>query len=103
MSEKKINYYEATEAFGTMLDGEQITVHAGEYVPAGHPLLKRRMDHFKPVESFGRFDAPGRSPSRKKAKAKKAKAKKAEPKVEPKAEPKVEQATAAPGEQRGDR
>jgi hypothetical protein len=78
MPKKKIEYYEATEAFGTMLDGEQITVHAGELVPAGHPLLKRRMDHFKPVSSFGRFDVPVAAE-----------------------EPEVEQATSEPGEKRG--
>jgi hypothetical protein len=39
-----------------MFDGEQLSVAAGEYVRAGHPLLKRREDHFEPVESFGRFD-----------------------------------------------
>jgi hypothetical protein len=66
----KPSYYRAKESFVTMYDGEQLSVPAGEIVRAGHPLLKRREDHFEPVESFGRFD--------------------------------VEQATAAPGEKRGE-
>jgi hypothetical protein len=39
-----------------MYEGEQITIPAGEIVRAGHPLLRGRMEHFEPVESFGRFD-----------------------------------------------
>ena len=53
---KKPDYYRAKESFVTMYDGEQVSVAAGEYVRAGHPILKRREDHFVPVESFGRFD-----------------------------------------------
>lgn len=70
MAKKKAEYYRAKESFVTMYDGEQTSVAAGEIVRAGHPLLKRREEHFEPVESFGRFD--------------------------------VEQATAAPGEKRGE-
>jgi hypothetical protein len=68
----KPKYYKAKEGFVTMYDGEQVSVPAGEIVSAGHPILKRREDHFVPVESFGRFDSDG-----------------------------VEQATKAPGEKRG--
>lgn len=71
MPNKKPDYYRAKEGFVTMFDGEQISVAAGEIVRAGHPLLKRREEHFVPVENFGRFD--------------------------------VEQATAAPGEKRGEK
>lgn len=72
---KKSDYFKAREAFGVMFEGEQITVPAGEIVPAGHPLLKGRGELFEPVVSFGRFDTAER--------------------------PEVEQATAAPGEKRG--
>jgi hypothetical protein len=67
---KKPEFYRAKESFGTMFKGEQISVAAGEFVRAGHPILKRREEHFEPVDNFGRFD--------------------------------VEQATAAPGEKRGE-
>jgi len=68
----KPQYYRAKEGFGTIFEGEQIHVAAGELVRAGHPILKRREDLFEPVENFGRFDV----------------------------RPEVEQATAAPGEKR---
>ena len=71
---KKVSYYRAKESFVTMFNDEQVSVAAGEIVPAGHPLLKRREDHFEPVENWGRWD------------------------LEP--APGVEQATAAPGEKR---
>jgi hypothetical protein len=67
---KKPEFYRAKESFVTMFKGEQISVAAGEFVRAGHPILKRREEHFEPVDNFGRFD--------------------------------VEQATAAPGEKRGE-
>ena len=56
MAKQKPSYFRAKESFVTMYDGEQISVPAGEIVRAGHPLLKRREDHFEPVDSFGRFD-----------------------------------------------
>jgi hypothetical protein len=56
MPKKKPDFYRAKESFVTMFEGEQISVAAGEFVRAGHSLLKRREDHFEPVESFGRFD-----------------------------------------------
>jgi hypothetical protein len=67
-------YYRARHAFGVMFKGEQITVAAGEYLPADHELVKQLGkagvdEHLEPATSFGRFD--------------------------------VEQATAAPGEKRG--
>jgi hypothetical protein len=69
---KKVERYRAKHAFGVMYEGEHITIPEGEIVRAGHPLLKGRDEHFEPVESFGRFDVD------------------------------VEQATAAPGEKRGE-
>ena len=68
-------YYRVKQAFGVQYGGEMITLSAGEYVPAGHPLLKQLgkasvAEHFEEATSFGRWD--------------------------------VEQATAAPGEKRGD-
>lgn len=51
-----VKYFKAKHAFGVNLDGEQITVAAGEIVRDGHPLLKGRAEHFEPVTSFGRFD-----------------------------------------------
>ena len=71
MAKAKPNYYRAKEGFGAMVDGELVHVAAGEIVSQGHPIMKRREDHFEPVENFGRFD--------------------------------VEQATAAPGEKRGEK
>ena len=73
---KKSDYYKARHAFGVMYDGEQITVHADEIVPANSKLLKQFSaaaiaEHFAPVTSFGRWD--------------------------------VETATAAPGEKRGEK
>lgn len=53
---KKIERYQAKEAFGVTLDGEPIVVNAGEIVRAGHPILKGRENLFEKVESFGRFD-----------------------------------------------
>ena len=70
---KKPERYRAKHAFGVMYEGEQITVPAGEIVRAGHPILDGREEHFEPVESFGRYDVD------------------------------VEQATAAPGEKRGEK
>ncbi len=72
---KKPEYFRVKHAFGVMYQGEQITLGAGEYIPAGHDLLKQLGDeaveeHFEPVTGFGRWD--------------------------------VEQATAAPGEKRGE-
>lgn len=56
-------------------DGAIDHVHIGEIVPAGHPVLKNRDWAFEPLSTHGggRFDKPD-----------------------------VEQATAAPGEKRGD-
>jgi hypothetical protein len=51
-----VQRFRAKYAFGVMYEGEHITVPEGEIVRAGHPLLKGRMEHFEPVESFGRFD-----------------------------------------------
>lgn len=73
MPRKKPDYYRAKEGFVTVFEGDQISVAAGELVRAGHPLLKRREELFAPVEDFGRFDRA-----------------------------EVEQATAAPGEKRGE-
>lgn len=70
----KADYLRAKHAFGVKYKGEFITVHAGEVIPVGHPLLKQLgkaavAEHFEEVSSFGRWD--------------------------------VEAATAAPGEKRG--
>lgn len=91
--------YKAKYAFGVMLDGEQITVPAGEIVREGHPLLKGRDEHFELVESFGRFDVYVKKSAPKKS-APKAEKAEAKPEPEPKPDPEVEQATAAPGEKR---
>jgi hypothetical protein len=54
---KKADYYKCWESFGGALDGEQITVHAGEIVPANSPLIKQfGLEHFEPVTTFGRWD-----------------------------------------------
>jgi hypothetical protein len=71
---KKVEFYRAKESFVTVFEGEQLSVGARELVRAGHKLLKRREELFEPVENFGRFDRP-----------------------------EVEQATAAPGEKRGEK
>jgi pyruvate/2-oxoglutarate dehydrogenase complex dihydrolipoamide acyltransferase (E2) component len=86
---KKSGYYRANQGFATVLDGENVFVKEGEFVPAGHPLLKGRDDLFEPATSFGRWDndeveqataAPGEKRGRPK---KKAAPKKPEPKPEP--------------------
>lgn len=74
-AKKKADYYKARQSFGVVYEGAQITVHAGEIVPANSPLLKSlgaaaTAEHFEAVTSFGRWD--------------------------------VEAATAAPGEKRGE-
>jgi len=79
-------YVRAREAFGCEYEGEMITVAAGEYVPAGHPITKGREWAFEPVTSFGRWDAQPAEPEPEQADD----------------EPEVEQATAAPGEKRGE-
>lgn len=75
MSKKQPLYYKAKHAFGVFYEGEQIVVPEGEVVRAGHPLMEGRDEHFAPVESFGRFAGSAD----------------------------VEQATAAPGEKRGEK
>lgn len=72
---KKADYYRVKQAFGVMVDGEQITVYAGEIVPGNSDLVRQIgpaavAEHMEEVTSFGRWD--------------------------------VETATAAPGEKRGD-
>lgn len=74
-TKRKADYYRCRQSFGVAIAGEQITVHAGEIVPANASLLRQIgasavEEHFEPVTSFGRWD--------------------------------VEQATAAPGEKRGE-
>jgi hypothetical protein len=71
---RKPEYYKAKEGFVTQFKGEQISVAAGELVIAGHPLLKGRAELFEPASSLGRFTE----------------------------RPEVEEATAAPGEKRGE-
>jgi hypothetical protein len=46
----------AIESFRIVLDDEVIYVKKGDLVRAGHPLLKRRADLFKPAEGYVRFD-----------------------------------------------
>lgn len=74
-TKRKAEYYKVKASFGVMIDGEQMTVNAGEIVSPDSALYKHlsaaaREEHLEPVTSFGRWD--------------------------------VEQATAAPGEKRGD-
>jgi hypothetical protein len=71
----KPQFYRAKEGFVTQFRGEQIGVAAGELVIAGHPLLKGRAELFEPATSLGRFTE----------------------------RPEVEQATAEPGEKRGEK
>jgi hypothetical protein len=68
-SRLRLEMYVATVTFYVVIDGKQTMVKKGrDLVRAGHPLLERYPDNFKPVHV--RFD--------------------------------VEQATAAPGEKRGE-
>jgi hypothetical protein len=73
MAKQKTDFYKAKEGFAAMQDGELVHVAAGEIVRAGNPIMKHRESLFAPVDDFGRFDRPD-----------------------------VEQATAAPGEKRGE-
>jgi hypothetical protein len=74
MAKPKSGYYRANQGFSTIFDGENLFVQKGEYVPAGHPLLKGREDLFDHADVIGRFERPD-----------------------------VEQASAAPGEKRGEK
>ena len=70
----KTEFYKAKQSFGLSLDGEVVTVHAGEIISPESRLFKSlsaaaRAEHLEPVTTFGRWD--------------------------------VEKATAAPGEKRG--
>lgn len=57
VAKKKSDYYRCKESFGVSFEGEQITVHAGEVVPANSKLLKQvGLEHFEEVSSFGRWD-----------------------------------------------
>jgi hypothetical protein len=61
-AKKKADYYRCFESFGVMVDGEQVTVHADEIVPANSKLIKQvGLEHFRPVESFGRWDVEAAS------------------------------------------
>jgi hypothetical protein len=91
-AKKRADYYRARHAFGVVYEGAQITVPAGEIVPAGSPLLKQFSaaaveEHFEPVTSFGQWDveAATAAPGEKRGEEKPTK---------------VESATAAPGEKR---
>jgi hypothetical protein len=56
-AKKKADYYRVKTSFGVAVDGEQITVHAGEIVPADSKLIKQvGLEHFEEVSSFGRWD-----------------------------------------------
>lgn len=72
---KKATYYKARHAFGVMFNGEHITIAADEVVPAGHALLKQ-IGAAAVEEHFEPVSTFGRFD--------------------------VEQATAAPGEKRGE-
>jgi hypothetical protein len=52
----KTDLYQAKESFGIQLEGEQITVQAGDLVRSGHPILKQAPDLFEPAGSYVRFD-----------------------------------------------
>jgi hypothetical protein len=53
---RKVDLYQAKESFVTQLEGEQVSVAAGDLVRAGHPLLKGREELFKPAKNWVRFD-----------------------------------------------
>jgi len=94
------DYYRARQAFGVSYQGEFVTIPAGEIVSnvagtTGAALLTQLgndavAEHFEPVTSFGRWDAPKTA----------AETAEPEPEEEPEPEAEVEQATAAPGETR---
>jgi hypothetical protein len=73
---KSKGYYKARHAFGVQYQGEHITVGADELIPAGHPLLKQ-LGKEAVEEHFEPVTSFGRWD-------------------------RVEQATAAPGEKRGE-
>jgi hypothetical protein len=72
---RKSDYYKARHDFGVAYNGEQITVHADEVVPVDSPLLKQ-FSKEAVAEHFVEVTSFGRWD--------------------------VEQATAAPGEKRGE-
>jgi hypothetical protein len=71
----KDDIYQVTTTFVITLGDRDIEYHVGEIVEADDPALKRVPEHFGPVEFKHRRTNAGEKP--------------------------VEQATAAPGEQRG--
>ena len=52
----KTDLYQAKESFGIQLEGEQITVQAGDLVRSGHPILKQAPDLFEPAGGYVRFE-----------------------------------------------
>jgi hypothetical protein len=72
LEKTKSGYYAANQGFATTFEGEPLFVKEGELVHKDHPLLKGREELFEPAEQLTRFDRP-----------------------------EIEQATAAPGEKRG--
>lgn len=71
----KVERYKARHSFGVMFEGEQITIPEGEIVRAGHPLLEQ-LGKEGLKEHFQPFESFGKFD--------------------------VEQATAAPGQKRGE-
>jgi hypothetical protein len=71
---KETSVYIAKEGFTCELDGVEVRVASGERVRAGHPLLRAYAEHFEAADSHLTYDHQP---------------------------PEVEQATAAPGELRG--
>ena len=50
------DYMQATDSFTTELDGQVVTVNRGEFVRAGHALVKQNPGRFRPLEITSRFD-----------------------------------------------
>jgi hypothetical protein len=57
--------YEARESFATELDGEQISVSAGERIREGHPLIVANPARFKPLHIKYEVEQATAAPSEK--------------------------------------
>jgi hypothetical protein len=56
MAREKVELYKANQSAATMFDGENVFIHEGDLVRAGHPILKGREWLFEPAEDYVRFD-----------------------------------------------
>ena len=52
----RVDLYVCKESFYTENDGQPESVRKGDLVRAGHPILRRHMSLFDPIDKHIRFD-----------------------------------------------